>query len=213
MNVFREPPPIDGLMKQFALGEFDYTGCGMKPIEFKLEFEVKSLFFSKKKFHVYYKVPSIANLDITVSQDCIMEIRLSDDKWRWSTQYQAITTKKCHADIYKGLIYVNNSGSYSWKHGMNGSYKTIRFYAVKRREPSEGHGFCFNVEFKVLGSNLWLPVVIDPDIINPRPNSLFAKYFNNKNWFGRKVRVPLFALSEEFKFIPMENTDGANSIQ
>jgi hypothetical protein len=202
-DIFREPLPTDGIMQQFALGAHEYSDNTMIPLIFNLNFKKTPLIGFNKTLHIYYDIPPISHLDLTVQKNCIMDITLSDDNWRWSTQYQAITTKVCHADTYKGLLYIDQSGSgHPWKYEMSGSYKTVRFYAHKKDPPPHGHGFCLNVEFKVPRSNLWLPVVIDPDIINPRPSAMLLEYFKiGKNKDGT-IRLPLFSLNEEFDFIP-----------
>lgn len=198
-NVFREPFPADGIMTQNALGKFDYSNCNDPVLEFELMFEVKTK-NGKKTIHFYYEIPSINDLDISISCNCTIIIKLSDDRWRWSTNYQAFTTKHPHQNLYQGLRYINNNGEFEWSFGMTEKFKQIKFHANKKNLPSVGNEFCLNVEFKVPGTDLWLPVVIDPVIINPRPIEFIFEFLNINKKSRGPVKIPLFGLNDEFKF-------------
>lgn len=199
-NVLREPFPLNGIMTQNALGKFDYSSCNDPVLEFELMFEVKTK-NGKKTIHFYYEIPSINDLDISISCNCTIIIKLSDDRWRWSTNYQAFTTKRPHHNLYQGLRYINSNGEFEWSFGMTEKFKQIKFHANEKTPPSVGNEFCFNIEFKVPGTNFWLPVVIDPVIINPRPIEFLFEFLNiNKKTRG-PVKIPLFGLNNQFDFV------------
>ncbi len=199
-NVLRENLPTDGIMTQNALGKFDYSTCNDPILEFELMFEVK-IKREKKTIHFYYEIPSINDLDISISCDCTIIINLSDDRWRWSTNYQAFTTKRPHQHLYQGLRYINRNGEFEWTYGMTEKFKQIKFHANEKAPPSVGNEFCLNVEFEVPGTSLWLPVVIDPVIINPRPIGFLFEFLNIDEKTRGPVKIPLFGLNEQFDFV------------
>jgi hypothetical protein len=200
-NVFREPLPVDGIMIQHPLGIFDYSECNDPIIEFEIMFETKINKSGKKTIHFYYEIPSINDLDISIDCNCTIIIKLSDDRWRWSTNYQAFTTKYPHHNLYQGLRYINKKGEFEWMYGMSEKFKKIKFHANEKSPPSVGNEFCLNVEFEVPGTDLWLPVVIDPVIINPRPIGFLFEFLNISEKSRGPVKIPLFGLNDKFKFI------------
>jgi hypothetical protein len=200
-NVLREPLPADGIMTQHSLGKYDYSECNDPIIEFELMFDIKSDKSGKKTIYFYYEIPSINDLDISISCNCTIIIKLSDDRWRWSTNYQALTTKCPHYGLYQGLRYINKKGEFEWTYGMTEKYKQIKFHANEKAPPSVGNEFCLNVEFKVPGTDLWLPIVIDPVIINPRPIGFLFEFLNIDKKTRDPVKIPLFGLNKQFDFV------------
>jgi hypothetical protein len=199
--IFREKPETDGILKQYALGNGSMPS-GVPIIRFLVDFDVVKI-GAKDSFVARYKGLFDPKLDIYIDSDCVIELTLIDKNWKWSNKFQAITTKKPRSSIYKSLRYIDKRGAeVEWTPNMTDEYRSIRFYALLQSGPSIGHGFCLNVDYAMLGAQ-WLPVTIDPDIINPRPGgqllrSLLGGVIHSDETNG----IPFFALGEGFDVEP-----------
>ena len=190
-----EQPDPDGILWQRPLRNTAKPSC-TDDEKFRLGFTIR-----KGLFAVYYESPRDTDLSIDIDKPKKVHITLVQPEdvfaWRWSTQFQAITRKRDPATRrhYKNLRYVEPNGSETpWMSGMSGNYETITFVAKKGKHSPEAHGFSMNVDFKVPGNNdKWLPVTIDPDIINPKVPNL-ARFVEVIELPGRDdvVAYPLF---------------------
>ncbi len=111
-----------------------------------------------------------SNLFFDINSDCRVNMQIGDSckKFlRWSKTYYPITGKKRYRRYFGGVKFDKNS-------------KTLSF-AVKKRNASL-KVFRFNLNFELfqgIGENsetlqkekIWLPITLDPDVINPRPPS------------------------------------------
>jgi hypothetical protein len=197
---FPEPRDPDGILRQYPLRNSKKTYHYQEKL-LNLGFTIQDGFFT-----VYYEVKTNSDLSIDVVENTKVRISLIQPGgkavWRWSTQFQAITRKRTPVDRqhYKNLRYIEPDGSETpWMQDMNGNYDTVTFIAKKGKHREEAHGFSMNVDFKAPGENdFWLPVTIDPDIINPRiPGAAFFVAALKLAERDDVVGQPLFAFAPD----------------
>jgi hypothetical protein len=109
---------------------------------------------------------------IPFDQDCVIEFdvaALSDGgtlAFRTSNKFFFVTQKARHSD-----------GTYRLYSTDNGSMRHTLYAKAKRGRVVE-HGVNFNVEMfqgrDEAGGDIWLPMTLDPEIINPRPPEQIA---------------------------------------
>ncbi len=176
MPPIKEPKDPDGILWQRPLRDSARRNR-LAEMKFELGFGVR-----EGLFVVYYLSPKDTDLSIDIEESRTIRITLIQPRegfaWRWSTQFRAITRKRDPANRrhYKNLRYVAADGIETpWMNDLEGNYTTVMFHAKKGSHDPEAHGFSMNVDFKVPGTHdTWLPVTIDPDIINPKPGPGFA---------------------------------------
>lgn len=108
---------------------------------------------------------------ISVKKNTQITIKLaSSKKWRFSSEYDAITTKEELTQFYGKLtwdrtVIIEDAGKFA-------GHQAVMFYAkyddVGRIGSS--HGFSINIDILQSGtpaSGVWLPITIDPEIKNP----------------------------------------------
>jgi hypothetical protein len=109
-------------------------------------------------------------LDLGVWSDCFINIRLDDSMaWRWSTDYDAITTKDDFREYYFYLRYLKDEKDYARPDFPKGeTCKQISFGAKWDSDGPKGqtHGFSLNLEIGY-EDGTYLPITIDPDLRNP----------------------------------------------
>lgn len=98
------------------------------------------------------------DLQFGISDDCTINFLLAEHiKWRWSKKYFTITSKKNYKKLY-GDVKIINAKLFSIKSMYN---RNIIDDIV--------HSFNLNIDY-YQGDGKWLPITIDPDIGNPKPN-------------------------------------------
>jgi hypothetical protein len=105
-----------------------------------------------------YKPELSTDLGFSIPADCTVYITFEDREiWKWSTEYYAITTKK---DLRKKFR----------KYNLDESNETVSFQAKRDNRPPKKDYFSVNVEIlQQDAGEKWLPVSIDPWVLNPRP--------------------------------------------
>ncbi len=129
---------------------------------------------------------------ISIKKDTQITIKLAaSKKWRFSSLYDAITTKEELTQFYGKLTY--DRASVIEDSGQFAGHQAVMFYAkyddVGRIGSS--HGFSINIDLLQSGtpaSGVWLPITIDPEIKNP-PGS--GGQLARKDASGNPVPVPL----------------------
>lgn len=117
----------------------------------------------------------VDELNLDIMADSEVHIRLSDDhKWHWSQNFDAITLKKEDKKYYGTLEYEMPNGNYEeWDGQSAKTWKTKRIkFRAALNEDNTGqntHGFSLNIDLVLPGGKI-LPITLDPDIQNPKPN-------------------------------------------
>ena len=118
-----------------------------------ISFNVKYEGFKEK-----YPDENGVDLGFSIPENCMVYIRFADNEiWQWSTEYYAITTKK-------------NLNKKFRKYNLDERTETVSFQAKRDDGLPKKDYFTINVE--ILQANMpekWLPVSIDPWVLNPRP--------------------------------------------
>ena len=108
---------------------------------------------------------------ISIRNNSKIAFILSDQiAWRWSDEFDAITTKEPREQFYGYLEYSENA-AYSVMVGIERKgFRRVSFYAKSDKNGIKGtvHGFSLNVDLQQADGS-WLPITIDPDIKNPPP--------------------------------------------
>lgn len=131
--------------------------------------------------------------NVSINSDCIVKIVLknitdkADQKWwRFSDQFDAVTTKEELRDFYGDLRYLPDN-AIRLIEGDDDSeiigYRAISFKVKHNKYGRQGssHGFSINVDLlqtdptdpknTVRSEWQWLPITIDPEIKNPPPGT------------------------------------------
>lgn len=146
--------------------------CNDSNFEFRMEQVTGPLDFLSKKGGRYF---------IHVTKDTKVTLRLTGKtNWRWSNDYDGITTKRVLAHLYGKIEYSEQEKDLILEERKADEYgakvetpfvrgfKAMAFYAKHDREGAVGtsHAFNLNIDFQQPDGG-WLPVTIDPDIKNP----------------------------------------------
>lgn len=129
--------------------------------------------------------------NVSINSDCVVKIVLksgtdaaSQKWWRFSDQFDGVTTKEELRDFYGDLRYIPDN-PIRLKDGDDDSdiigYRAISFKVKHNKHGRKGssHGFSINVDLlqtdptkpenKDRSKWQWLPITIDPEIKNPPP--------------------------------------------
>ena len=124
------------------------------------------------------------DLNFLIDDFCYVELYLASDSgqnWFWSTQLDAVTTKRDYCMLYGQLEYkISPSEQYATRPvGDATRYKCVRFKARPNvygmngpvevtHHSDRNHGFSLNIDMEQPGGRI-LPITLDPDIKNPPP--------------------------------------------
>lgn len=115
------------------------------------------------------EAPKTERLDLEIEKDCRIELHLADNfKWRWN-DVMAIGRGKESVPHYFNLRYWDDDKK-DWVRPTEGKkYMAIRFFAELRRTGKDKDAINLNVLLEYSDTEM-LPISIDPDIQNPKPN-------------------------------------------
>jgi hypothetical protein len=154
---------INNGVMEFAYKDAPYrTFSGFTEL---LDFQIQ------RDFGPFYPLPEFnQQLDLRVKKDCLIGIRLDDEKaMRWSSTQEAITTKGDFSTLYFLLRYVYGGGDYEFGNLPKAmDFKQISFGAECNDAGNYDDPYPFNLDLEVAdASGTYKAVTIDPDIKNP----------------------------------------------
>lgn len=156
------------------------------------------IFFKQRESDDYIVLKEINGYQtiLIITNSKIVFYLPNDNKYRWSDQYDGITTKKSLKKFYGGVKYEGEIEKeeilishyyYDFSENCSRSVKaspgyTKMLYYAKLNEhgmPGTTHEFNLNIDLRQ-EDGTWMPITIDPIMKNPPP--IIPKYY--KHYYG-----------------------------
>jgi hypothetical protein len=194
-NQVRRAPPKNGILVQHEIPPTTFAVTDT--VDFQINFKCAD---NGDTFMVTRRIPQdIPDLSVHIQGNFRIVLRLTDKNWKWSTTYQAITTK-----FHQGMD--PHYGSLQYKVGNRwlafADLETLPQplivthvrIDVKHKAGTVEYidEFCWNLDFKIKDQSLWLPVTVDPEVINPKNPGLIRIDSNVGEFDDGSVEYAMF---------------------